>query len=56
MSGIKRLMIINAVIDCLYIVCVTVAAISFQKSDLCWWYLLLPFLGYRIRYTKEDAE
>ena len=40
----KILLLLNAVTECVYIVCVTYAAIHFERIGLLWWYILVLFL------------
>ena len=36
--------ILYLVVECVYIACVTLAAISFGKIGILWWYVLVLFL------------
>ena len=53
---IKIVMLANIVIRVAFMVCVTVAAISFDKPAMCWWYLLSIFMGYEIRKAADEDE
>ena len=46
MSDLKFTMITNIIIKSVYIICITLMAIHFEKVGICWWYLLALFLGY----------
>lgn len=48
-------MLCNALIEVTFIVCVTLAAIHFEKPSMCWWYVLVLFLGYSVK-TKQDDD
>lgn len=49
--------ICNIIIDLAYTVCVTVAAIHFDKPSILWWYVLLLCIGYRVKTGgKGDTE
>lgn len=45
MSNMKFAMLANMVIEAVYAVCVTVAAIYFGRAAILWWYLLLLVMG-----------
>lgn len=40
----KFVKILYLVTECVFIVCVTLAAMHFHKTSLLWWYLLTPVL------------
>ena len=42
MNKIEKLFYIAT--DCVYIVCVTLAAMRFHNATLLWWYVLVLFL------------
>lgn len=46
----------NAVIDCVYAICVTYAATFFNKPAILWWFVLLPFLGTTIKSTQKKEK
>lgn len=55
----RAVMFCNAVIKSVFAVCVTGAAIYFNKAGVLWWFVLLPFLGYDYKSTptkKDGAE
>lgn len=49
----KILLLLNAITECVYIVCVTYAAIHFGKIGLLWWYILVLFLRVTWGASKE---
>ena len=51
----KIVMIANILIKTVFVICVTVSAIMFNKTSLLWWFVLTPFLGYEYK-TKETAH
>lgn len=53
---IKIVMLANIVIRVAFMVCVTVAAIRFDKPAMCWWYPLSIFMGYEIRKAADEDE
>lgn len=55
----KIVMIANILIRTVFMVCVTVLAIMFNRTNILWWFVLLPFLGYTYKETpiaKGGAE
>lgn len=56
MSDAKFVMLANIIIEAVYIVSVTAAAIHFEKPSLLWWYVLLCFMGYSLKYHQKDGE
>ena len=40
----KILMILDAVTECMFVICVTLAAARFDMHGLLWWFVLLPIL------------
>ena len=47
-------MISNVVIKSVFMICVTVLAIVFNKTSLLWWFLLTPLLGYEYHGKTDD--
>jgi uncharacterized membrane protein len=47
----KSVMIANILIMTVFMICVTILAITFSKVSLLRWFVLLPFLGYRYKET-----
>ena len=47
----KSVLITNVITKAVFIICVTVLAISFDKASILWWFILLPFLGYAYKKT-----
>ena len=47
----KAVMIANILIRTVFMVCVTVLAIMFNRTNILWWFLLTPLLGYE--YTRK---
>lgn len=47
----KTVMIANILIKTVFVVCVTVLAIMFNRTNILWWFLLTPLLGYE--YTRK---
>lgn len=39
----KDLKILYIVMECVYIACVTLAAMEFKNASLLWWYVMLLF-------------
>lgn len=56
MNEFKMAMLFNLVTYATFIVCVTVAAMYFDKSSLLWWYILVPFLGVNHKETQDKKE
>ena len=54
MSDLKFCIIANAVIDCVYAACVTVAAMHFEKPSVLWWYVLLLGMGMNFKSRGND--
>lgn len=53
----KTVILGNIVMKSIFAVCVTLAAIYFNKSGILWWNILLPFLGYSYtETTKKKGE
>ena len=50
----KIVMIANILIRTVFVICVTVLAIMFNRTNILWWFLLTPLLGYE--YTKKIAD
>lgn len=40
----KALKILDAITECVFVVCVTMAAIHFRMTGLLWWFVMLPIL------------
>jgi hypothetical protein len=40
----KSVKILNLVVEIVYIICVTLAAMHFNRIGLLWWYVLVLFL------------
>lgn len=47
----KAVLITNVITRAIFIICVTILAISFDKISILWWFVLLPFLGYEYKET-----
>lgn len=47
----KITMIANILIKCVLMVCITVAAIHFNRVGVLWWFVLVPFVGYDYKST-----
>lgn len=47
----KAVLITNVITKAVFIICVTVLAISFDKTSILWWFVLLPFLGCEYKET-----
>lgn len=57
MSNFKFAMLCNAIICVAYMICVTTAAMHFDKPGLLWWYILVLALGYSIEtQTTKNKE
>lgn len=50
----KTLIITNAIIRSVFFICVTAAAISFEKTGILWWYILGALM--EISYKKEEKH
>lgn len=50
----KIVMIANILIRTVFMVCVTVLAIMFNRTNILWWFLLTPLLGYEYKRTIDD--
>ena len=44
MSNLKFVMLVNLVIQVVFILCVAALAIHFNRPAVLWWWLLLPFI------------
>ena len=47
-------MIANILIRTVFVVCVTALAIMFNRTNILWWFLLTPLLGYEYKRTIDD--
>ncbi len=47
----KSVLITNLVIKVIFIISITVLAISFNNLNILWWFLMLPLLGYTYKET-----
>ena len=56
MNTFKFWMLSNVLIKGIYAICVTVAAISFDKPVILWWYLLLLLVGYELNGERKNKE
>ena len=56
MNTFKFWMLCNVLIKGIYAICVTVAAISFDKPAILWWYLLLLLVGYELSSEHKNKE
>lgn len=52
----RTLIIVNATVRCVYLICVTAAAISFRKPSILWFYVLGLFVKVSINYTENDID
>lgn len=50
------LLLLNALTECVYIACVTLAAIRFEKVGLLWWYILVLFLRVAWGASAKEAK
>ncbi len=51
----KIVMIANILIKSVFMICVTILSIMFNKTSILWWFVLTPLLGYEYK-TKGGAE
>ena len=49
----KIVMIANILIKVIFMICVTILAITFSKTSLLWWFILTPFLGYDYKTSNN---
>ena len=55
MSDLKFVMLCNITLYVAYFICVTYAAVSFEKPSILWWYtLILFFSGWK--YSSDPTE
>lgn len=54
----KSVLIANVITKSIFIICVTILTIWFNREGVLWWLILLPFLGcsYKETIEKEGAE
>lgn len=50
----KIVMIANILIKAIFMICVTILAITFSKTSLLWWFVLIPFLGYEYKTSNNS--
>ena len=50
----RIVMIANILIRTVFMVCVTVLAIMFNRTSILWWFLLTPLLGYEYIRNIDD--
>lgn len=50
----KIVMIANILIKVIFMICVTILAITFSKTSLLWWFVLTPFLGYEYKTSNNS--
>ena len=50
----KIVMIANILIKTVFVICVTILSIMFNKTSLLWWLVLTPFLGYEYKTKETD--
>ena len=56
MKQVIWVLLCNAIIEATFVVCVTLAAIHFDKPAMCWWYVLTLFMGYSLKWRSTDDE
>lgn len=56
MNEFKWTMLCNLITEATYIVCVTVAAMHFDKPSLLWWYIMVLFMGMSYKETPIKKE
>lgn len=55
MSSFGKVVILcSAAVKICVVVCVTALAMHFDKPSLCWWYLLVCFVGWEVKTTKTE--
>lgn len=52
----NAVMIANTIIMSVYSICVTCAAIHFDRPGILWWYLLLAAMGFTYKTKKENDD
>ena len=50
----KAIYIINHIVIAIAFICITITAISFQKTGILWWYLVPFFMG--VLFTPNERE
>lgn len=50
----KSVLIANVITSSVFIICVTILAIWFNREGVLWWLILLPFLGYSYKETPSE--
>ena len=50
----KIVIIGSIILKAIFFICVTIAAIYFQKPSLLWWYILGCFMGYEYESTPDS--
>lgn len=53
MSNFKFVMLVNLVIQVVFILCVAALAIHFNRPAFLWWWLLLPFICFTYSSTRD---
>lgn len=56
MSDLKFVALISVILKIAYCVCITVAAIHFNRVGILWWYWLALLFGYEYRGGKDDKN
>lgn len=56
MSDLKFIVLMSVLLKIAYCVCVTIAAIHFDRSGILWWYLLAFAFGYEYHSGKDDKN
>ena len=56
MSAFKITMIANIIIETTFVICVTLAAIHFERIGILAWYLLVLLMGYQVKTQKEEKD
>lgn len=49
-------LLLNAITECVYIACVTYAAVHFEKISILWWYVMVLLLRVTWTSTKEAKK
>lgn len=56
MRQVIWIVICNIIMQAIFVVCVTLAAIHFERPSMCWWYVLVIWMGYSIDSKKFDKN
>ncbi len=54
--NMKTVMIVVTIMRCVYFICVTAAAIAFEKTGILWWYIPGLIMGFSFECKESDKQ